>query len=153
MLSVFLLSLQIIGQASVIDGDTIEIHGKKIRLFGIDAPEAGQICRNQYGKKYRCGQQASFALQQRIQNKNLRCALVGRDSYNRMLGRCFLKKNGLDLNRYMVRSGHALAYRRYTHLYHREEIYARKQKKGLWQGPFKHPEKWRRENPYKKNEK
>ena len=51
----------IAGQASVIDGDTLEIHGTRIRLFGIDAPESGQTCvRN--AEAYRCGKDAAFAL-------------------------------------------------------------------------------------------
>lgn len=56
----------IVGVASVIDGDTIEIHGQRIRLFGIDAPESSQLCRRPNGERWRCGQQASFALADRI---------------------------------------------------------------------------------------
>ena len=44
----------LIGQASIIDGDTIEIHGQRVRLFGIDAPEHDQLC-EAAGSRYRCG--------------------------------------------------------------------------------------------------
>lgn len=47
------------GRVTVIDGDTLEMHGKRIRLHGIDAPESGQTCRSQSGKTYRCGQLAA----------------------------------------------------------------------------------------------
>jgi endonuclease YncB( thermonuclease family) len=43
------------GQASIVDGDTLEIRGVRIRLFGIDAPESAQTCHDDDGKLYRCG--------------------------------------------------------------------------------------------------
>ncbi|WP_333924357.1 thermonuclease family protein [Bradyrhizobium sp. CCBAU 21362] len=52
----------IVGRASVIDGDTIEIHGTRIRLWGIDAPEHDQLCRGDDSELYRCGQKAAAAL-------------------------------------------------------------------------------------------
>lgn len=36
---------EVIGKAIIVDGDTIEINKMKIRLYGIDAPEAGQKCK------------------------------------------------------------------------------------------------------------
>ena len=60
----------IVGVASVIDGDTIEIHGQRVRLFGIDAPESSQLCVRPTGEGWRCGQQASLALADRIGLRN-----------------------------------------------------------------------------------
>jgi endonuclease YncB( thermonuclease family) len=54
----------IIGQASVIDGDTLEIHGQRIRLSVIDAPESDQLCRGDDSLQYRCGAQAANELRQ-----------------------------------------------------------------------------------------
>ena len=54
------------GVASVMDADTIEIHGQRIRLHGIDAPEGGQTCLDAAGRNWRCGQRAALALQDLI---------------------------------------------------------------------------------------
>ncbi len=56
----------IVGQASVVDGDTIVIHGQGIRLSGIDAPESDQLCRGDDGLQYRCGAKAANELDERI---------------------------------------------------------------------------------------
>jgi endonuclease YncB( thermonuclease family) len=52
----FALAADLAGQARIIDGDTLEIHGTRIRLWAIDAPESDQLCRNQDSEHYRCGQ-------------------------------------------------------------------------------------------------
>ena len=99
---------RIIGVASVVDGDTIEIHGQRIRLFGIDAPEASQLCIRASGEPWRCGQQVSFALADRIGRATVSCRPRDLDRYGRVVAVCF--KGNEDLNRWMVANGWAVAF-------------------------------------------
>jgi endonuclease YncB( thermonuclease family) len=77
------------GVASVIDGDTIEIRGQRIRLYGIDAPESSQLCVRLTGERWRCGQQASFALADLIGRSTVSCQPRDRDRYGRIVAVCF----------------------------------------------------------------
>jgi endonuclease YncB( thermonuclease family) len=129
------------GVASVIDGDTIDIHGTRIRLEGIDAPESRQTCIRD-GRKERCGKQSAFHLSDRIGRRTVRCEGKGRDRYGRTLAICYL--GSLDLNAMMVRDGHAVAYRRYSRRYVGEENEARKARRGIWATEFQMPWDWRR---------
>ena len=129
------------GRASVIDGDTIEIHGQRIRLHGIDAPESGQSCIAK-GKKTRCGQQAALALANKIGNRTVACEPKDRDRYRRVVAVC--RAGGEDLNAWMVSQGHALAYRRYSTAYVEQEDSASRSKFGIWRGAFVAPWDWRR---------
>jgi len=131
----------IVGRASVIDGDTIEIHGTRIRLFGIDAPEGGQTC-NAQGKAYRCGQKAALALSDRIGGKTVECRPKDRDRYGRVVAVCLV--DGEDINGWMVAQGWALAYRYYSLDYVRQEQHAESAKAGMWHGQFVPPWDWRR---------
>ena len=63
----------ITGPARIIDGDTIEIAGERIRLHGIDAPEANQTCLDENGKEWRCGQEATLALITMVGNLTITC--------------------------------------------------------------------------------
>ena len=102
----------VIGQASVIDGDTIEIHGTRIRIFGIDAPESDQLCRNGDSEHYRCGQKTSNALFDFIASRPVQCVEVDRDRYNRTVAVCSL--GGTDIADWLVRNGLALDWPRYS---------------------------------------
>jgi len=131
----------IVGRASVIDGDTIDIHGTRIRLHAIDAPESRQVCFVQK-KETRCGQRAAFALADKIGASPVSCEPKDQDRYGRMLAVCRL--GGEDLNAWMVAQGWALAYRRYSRAYVEHERQASIAKVGMWEGKFVPPWDWRR---------
>ena len=145
----FTLSLKVIageisGVPSITDGDTIKILNKRIRFHGIDTPEKKQICiRN--SEEYNCGKEATNALKKKIDSKLVTCKVQEKlDRYKRYIGICFL--GDVNLNKWMVRNGYAVVYRRYTNNYIEDENYAKKNKIGLWSGYFIHPEKWRKLN-------
>ncbi len=131
----------VIGTASVIDGDTIEVHGQRIRLHGIDAPESRQLCRLD-GKPWQCGKDATNALADKIARRPVTCEDLGRDRYKRIIGRCTLA--GEDIESWMVQQGWALAYRRYSLDFVDEEAEAQAARRGIWAGEFVKPWEWRR---------
>ena len=108
----------------VVDADTLEMAGQRVRLQGIDAPESAQACRQATGQRYRCGDRATEALRARIGADAVTCTIEGRDRYNRALSTCYTT-DGTDLNAWLVRQGYALAYRRYSTKYVAEEDQAR----------------------------
>ncbi|WP_457094317.1 thermonuclease family protein [Microvirga sp. P5_D2] len=132
----------VVGRASVIDGDTLDIRGTRIRLHGVDAPESAQACQNQEGKAYRCGQAAAMALSDKIGSANVSCEQKDIDRYQRIVAVCSLR--GEDLNGWLIQEGYALAYRRYGTDYASNEDNARKAKRRLWAGTFTPPWDWRR---------
>jgi endonuclease YncB( thermonuclease family) len=137
-------SAEIVGRASVIDGDTIDIRGERIRLFGIDTPESTQLCSMQ-GKPYRCGQQAALALADKLGQKTVHCSEKDVDRYGRTVAVCFVA--GEDINRWLTSEGWALAYRKYSLDYVDAEDAAREAGRGLWRGDFEPPWEWRKQHP------
>ena len=131
---------RIVGKAKVLDGDTIEISGRRIRLFGIDAPENGQTCTIKR-KPFRCDQAATSALADKIGAHVVECEPKDLDTYSRIVSVCFVE--GEDINAWMVAKGWASAYRQYSRDYVSQEERASKAKLGMWQGEFELPWDWR----------
>lgn len=127
---------EIAGRASVIDGDTIEIRGERLRLEGIDAFEARQTC-TLGGEAWPCGRRAAIALADKLGSNTVRCMWKARDRYNRPLATCFLDAE--NINAWLVREGWALAYRQYSSAYVEEEERAKAVRAGAWAGTFVSP--------------
>ncbi len=127
---------QVTGVMRVIDGDTLDMQGKRFRLYGIDAPESSQICVKN-GREYACGKESAKALADIIGQNPVTCEAKDNDPYGRIVAVC--SAGGVDLNRWMVAHGQALAYRHYSVLYLWDEIKARGDRAGLWGGTFENP--------------
>jgi len=120
----------------VVDGDTIHLNGEKIRFTGIDTPELKQTCLKG-GSKDPCGVTAKQILINKIGNNNVECISEGKDQYKRTVAECFV--NNESLSSYLVRSGYAFAYRRYSKKFVLDEDYARMNKIGMWSMEFEYP--------------
>ncbi|RMF19133.1 MAG: thermonuclease family protein, partial [Deltaproteobacteria bacterium] len=112
----------------------------RVRLFGIDAPETGQMCRRGAGR-WPCGQYATVALDRLAGGKQATCRVEATDSYDRAVAVCSVA--GHDLGAELVRAGWAVAYRHYSDRYVAEEKDARQARRGIWQGTFEEPWDWR----------
>ena len=129
------------GPARVVDGDTLEVRGARMRLYGIDAPESKQRCRKG-GRTWSCGREAARALAQAIGSRTVVCEARDRDRYGRVVAVC--RSRGADVNAWMVAEGWAFAYRKYSRDYVGEEASARAAKRGVWRGDVVAPWDWRR---------
>lgn len=99
------------GQASVVDGDTLEIHGTRVRLWGIDAPESSQLCRGEDSLQYRCGAKAANDLDVFIARRPVNCIPISLDQYRRTVATCTV--GDIDLGEWLVRNGLALDWPQY----------------------------------------
>jgi endonuclease YncB( thermonuclease family) len=135
----------IIGIPQVLDGDTIQIGTTRIRLFGIDAFEAEQMCVGSEFNRYGCGGRATRALTELINANFTVCVPKGIDAYNRQLAVC--RVNTVDLSAAMARQGHALAYLKYALDYVHDEQLAKQDKAGVWGGGFIPPWEFRVSRP------
>ena len=127
----------------VVDGDTIHLNGEKIRFTGIDTPELKQTCINN-AVKHPCGVTAKEILIKKIGVNKVICINAGKDQYKRTLAECFV--NDKSLSSYLVRSGYAFAYRKYSKKFIKDEDYARINRLGMWSMKFEYPWDFRRNN-------
>lgn len=131
------------GQASVIDGDTIEIHGQRIRILDIDAPESSQTCTKPDGEQWRCGQEAALALADWIARRPVTCTSDSRDIYGRALARCIV--GGEDMADWLAVNGWAVPYRDCKcELVRSASDKARLASAGIWASSFEMPWDYRR---------
>ena len=135
----------LVGLARVVDGDSIEIAGARVRLEGIDAPELNQSCKDSRGQPWSCGRTAAQELRSHIAGRELRCEPSGRDRFDRMLAICVLPDRS-DVNAWLVRQGWALASGRAAD-YRSEQHAAQAAKRGIWAGTFVPPWEWRKRHP------
>ena len=130
----------------VVNGDTIKVDGRTIRLWGIDAPELVQACERD-GRSYACGHEAAAYLRTLLSSVTVAAALevtcVPRtnDRYGRPVAVCML--GDMDLGAEMVRVGWALAFTQHGRDYAPQEDEARQSRRGLWEGTFEAPWEWR----------
>ena len=125
----------------VVDGDTIVLNGEKIRFSGIDSPELKQTCTKDDQKVF-CGRLAKKFLIKKINNNIPYCINEGKDVYKRTLAECFV--DGESLSSFLVRSGYAFAYRKYSKKFIQDEKFAKDNMLGLWSMEFKYPWEFRK---------
>jgi endonuclease YncB( thermonuclease family) len=133
------------GQAIIIDGDTIQIHGERLRILDIDAPERDQPCTRSDGSIWQCGQRASVALADRVGGQTVTCEAMERDRYGRWLAHC--AAGGEDVARWLAGNGWAVPYRDcFCIVVRAVSAYAWVRNIGIWSGSFQMPWEWRRAN-------
>jgi endonuclease YncB( thermonuclease family) len=141
-IAITFVTTALIGQASVIDGDTLEILGTRIRLWGIDAAESSQLCRGADNLQYRYGAKAANELAALIGGQTVSCTPVANDRYGRTVASC--SAGGTDLGDWLVRQGLALDWLRYSKgHYAAAQGEGRRDERGMWAGSFIEPWRYR----------
>lgn len=137
------------GKTFVIDGDSINVGGKEVRLFGIDAPEYKQTCFNEKKKEYDCGQASRDFLINLANGKEVECLYAIKDKYDRFLSKCYVGK--VSINEEIVKNGMAVIYdfKESDEKMNALEVEAKVKKLGIWRGAFQLPKEYRKSHPRK----
>ena len=130
VLGLLTCNISFTGNLKIIDGDTIVLNGEKIRLSGIDTPELKQTCMED-NQEVGCGMSAKMLLAEKIGNNTSKYISEGKDAYKRTLAEC--------LSKFLVRSGYAFAYRKYSTKFIKDEEFAKANKLGMWAMTFQYP--------------
>ena len=136
VISLLYSNISLANSLKIIDGDTIVLNGEKIRFEGIDTPELKQTCLKD-NEEVGCGMSAKILLAKKIGNATVKCIGEGKDTYKRTLAECFV--NGESLSKFLVRSGYAFAYRKYSIKFIKDEEFAKANKLGMWAMTFQYP--------------
>ncbi len=129
------------------DGDSFRLGDQRYRLYGIDAPELHQDCKDAKGESWPCGTRARSELRRLIGTHPVECRGRTVDRFERIVATC--SAGGKDLSEEMVRSGYATVFTRpgIASPYDKAQAEARAEKRGIWAGTFDVPSDWRRSNP------
>ncbi|HWX50822.1 MAG TPA: thermonuclease family protein [Roseomonas sp.] len=131
------------GRPRIIDGDTFDLDGTRVRMQGIDALEHDQQCNRRGGGRFACGAAARDALSELIGGREVTCTPDGSLTHDRVVAACTVRRGDgtvLDLNEAMVRSGLAFDCPRFSKgRYAGAEAAARAEGAGAWAGRFAYP--------------
>ena len=135
------------GKTHVLDGDSIKVGSKEVRLYGLDAPEFHQTCFDEKNEEYRCGQASYDFLSKLVEGKEVNCIYSGKDKYDRFLSKCFVDK--ISINEEIVKNGMAVIYNftESSEEMNALEAEAQKKKSGIWRGAFQLPKDYRKSHP------
>jgi endonuclease YncB( thermonuclease family) len=125
------------GDTRVKDGDSLRLGAQEIRLFGVDAPEARQMCASADGTPWACGRAAADRLAELVAQGPVRCRPEDTDRYGRLVSTC--TAGGVDLGGRLVAEGLARAYTQFSDAYVALEAEARAAGRGIWQGQAEAP--------------
>ncbi|MEP5091543.1 MAG: thermonuclease family protein [Paracoccaceae bacterium] len=132
----------VVGRINVIDADTFDVGITRVRVFGIDAPEADQFCVTEQGVKWLCGEWVTEEVRTRFQGRRAVCEQLDLDRYDRVVARC--RVDGIDIGRELVASGLAFAYRKYAMDYDLDEKVAAVNDRGLHASQVQSPAQFRK---------
>lgn len=134
------------GKGLALDGDSIKVGRKEVRLFGLDAPEYKQKCLDKNNQEYPCGVVSFEFLSKLVTGNKVECIYAEKDKYDRFLGKCFIGET--SINEEIVKNGMAVIYnftessKKMDNL----EKQAKDSKIGIWQGSFELPKDYRKHN-------
>lgn len=141
--SLALAQQTITGRASVIDGDTIEIRGQRIRLAGIDTPESAQLCYNSKGQMFRCGALVANNLSSWLGQRTVTCRTTGESNRERLIANCMV--GGVDVAGWLASQGYGFIDPRFATNHRARVEQARSRRVNLWAGRFQLPWEYRRQ--------
>ena len=122
----------------IVDGETLALGGRVVRLSGLAAPTRGDRCQRADGQALDCGGQATAALTRMVAGRAVSCRIVGRDGFGRGIGEC--ESSGIDLGGRLVADGYAIAT---GSALRSAELAARHAGRGLWAHGAGAPQDWR----------
>lgn len=125
------------GIAHIVDGDTLNLGPVRIRLHGIDAPEAGQRCNDKDGGTWRCGDEATAALARLAGGERIECTALDVDRYGRIIATC--RADGEEINSELIRTGLAWAFTQFSADYAELEAEVRESGVGIWRADTETP--------------